>query len=214
MSHSIACLGTEPIVATWASALGLELTDDLARASVVVFAPSAPAPPVPSQVCVVACLPVLRDDAWSMADGATMHAAVRADAYASCPRSLADALEHALSEDRDERMRGPLRLVWLGALGELFPSVPAIGDAFTLASPATIGRQDSCEIRLLQEGPSRVARRHARVAVVGAEVQLRDFGTTNGVYVRGSRVSVATLHPGDELAVSGTMRLRLDGAAT
>ena len=73
-----------------------------------------------------------------------------------------------------------------------------------------IGRSAACEIRL---GGGYVSRRHARLerAPKGAW-RVMDLGSSNGTYVNGQRVQVATLTDGDVMAV-GTHRLILHTVA-
>ncbi|HEY8207563.1 MAG TPA: FHA domain-containing protein, partial [Myxococcaceae bacterium] len=76
-------------------------------------------------------------------------------------------------------------------------------------------RSSDCDVRLRQ-GPHSdqcsVARHHARLERTDQGAVVRDLGSMNGVYVRGQRVREAALVPGDEIAICGTLRLRLDGA--
>lgn len=182
------------------------------RPDAMIFAPSTPPPE--GKWATLAYLPVVRSDGWHVADGARAYSAVRADAYASEPRSLIEGLRFALAEARASRNTGPLRLTWLGSLGELPPFEPAIGTSFPLTSSLLIGRSDTCDIVLRQGAHSdqcSVARTHAKVERTAQGVVVTDLGSTNGFDFRGQRVRQATLSPGDELAIVGTMRLRLDG---
>jgi hypothetical protein len=178
----------------------------------VVFAP--PALPPAGQWVSIAFLPIVRSDGWHVAHGARGYSSVRADAYASSPLAILAALRFALAEDRAARSSGPLRLTWLGSLGELPPFDPEIGTSFPLASSLRIGRSDGCDIVLRQGAHSdqcSVARVHAKVERTGRGILVTDLGSTNGFDVGGRQVREAVLVPGDELAIVGTMRLRLDG---
>lgn len=182
------------------------------RPDALIFAPSTP--PSEGNRVTLAYLPVARRDGWHVADGARAYSAVRADAYASEPHSLIEGLRFALAEDRAARNTGSPRLIWLGSLGELPPFEPAIGTSFPLASSLRIGRSDSCDV-VLRQGPHSdqcsVARMHAKVERTNRGAVVTDLGSTNGFDFKGQRVREATLSPGDELAIVGTMRLRLDG---
>jgi hypothetical protein len=184
-----------------------------ANPDAVIFAPTSP-PVTSRQRVAIAFLPVVRDDGFHVAPDAVRHAAVRADAYASCRYTLIDALRFALSEDRAARRSGPLRLTWLGPLGELFPQEPRIGSHFPIASSLLVGRSAPCDVQLRQ-GPHSdqcsVARQHAKLERTDGGVIVRDLGSTNGVFLRGERVQESMVMPGEEIAICGTLRLRLDG---
>ena len=207
----LALVPADSIVRRWIAA-AFPITEKADEAAAVVFAPDVR---LSHELPSVACLPVQREDDWFVADGAWSHAGVRADAYASNEATLLAALRFVLAEDRNERLRGPLRMTWLGPLGELFPSEPVIGSSFTIGGGVHVGRSPSAEICLRQGGHSdqnSVARRHAHLAPVEGGVHVYDLESTNGIYVGGTRVNDARLTPGDELAICGTLRLRLDGA--
>jgi FHA domain len=182
-----------------------------------VFAADDPAAVAAAAVTAgrtIACLPVERADDWHCAPGAERYARVRADAYASCRRSLTEALAHVRAEDRSARRVGPLRLTCLGGLGMLQPA-PVAGTTFALAGErTTIGRSPQSDVRIPQghSDQSNVARLHAIVAVEGGVVTVRDAGSTNGTYVRGERADESRLAVGDEVAICGLFRFRLDGA--
>jgi len=73
-----------------------------------------------------------------------------------------------------------------------------------------IGRSAACEIRL---GGGYVSRRHARLEREPKGTwRLMDLGSSNGTYVNGHRIQVATLADGDVLAV-GTHRLIIHAAS-
>ena len=46
-----------------------------------------------------------------------------------------------------------------------------------------------------------VSRAHARVIVGEGNPQIKDAGSTNGIYVKGARLDEATLEPGDEIII-------------
>ncbi|MBM4034135.1 MAG: FHA domain-containing protein [Planctomycetes bacterium] len=64
--------------------------------------------------------------------------------------------------------------------------------------PATVGRDLTCEVQLLDE---KVSRRHARIAHEGGAWTLTDLGSRNGTLVNGERVQTRTLVPLDEIKV-------------
>jgi predicted component of type VI protein secretion system len=70
-----------------------------------------------------------------------------------------------------------------------------------------IGRQADCDVSLTHS--RKVSRKHCCVAQVNDAYVVRDLGSTNGVFVNGSRVrKEAGLALGDELAI-GDVRFRL-----
>lgn len=72
-----------------------------------------------------------------------------------------------------------------------------------------VGRLDECQI---QTANRTVSRRHCEFVWDGGQVQLRDLGSTSGTYVNGSKVSSATLDPGDRIEC-GQLRITLSGGA-
>jgi hypothetical protein len=213
-SHAVLPLVPESsIVRKWIAS-AFDVVDAPELATAVVFSPDRLQT---HALPAVACLPVVRDDDWFVAEGAWAYAGVRADAYASNSSTLLAALRFVLAEDRAARLRGPLRLTWLGPLGELFPSDPPIGTSFPIREGGVdLGRSPNADICLRQGAHSdqcSVARRHANLAPVGSGVHVYDLESTNGIYVGGVRVQEALLEPGDELAICGTLRLRVDGCA-
>jgi hypothetical protein len=154
---------------------------------------------------------------WWMADGAEEQVALRADAYASDDASLEEAIAFAASEERKERLRGPLRLTYLGSLGEVRPrTAPPVGGSVPLDDvPPVLGRGDPCAMCFRTGGHSdqnRVARQHARVERIPTGARVSDLKSTNGTWVNGLRISSVEVVPGDEIAVACTHRIRLDGA--
>ena len=74
-----------------------------------------------------------------------------------------------------------------------------------------IGRQADCDVSLTHS--RKVSRKHCCVAQVNDSFVVRDLGSTNGVFVNGSRVrKEAGLTLGDELAI-GDVRFRLSAEA-
>ena len=165
----------------------------------------------------IACLPLDTAHFLGIPPGATELVGVRADAYASDARTFAQGLAFVLAEDRALRERGPLRLVLLGPLG-MEQGRPAAGTTVALDPTCTrLGRAEGCTLRLPQghSDQSNIARVHALIepGTLGA-LQVRDAGTSNGTWLRGERLDATahTIGPGDELALCGLLRIRLDGA--
>jgi predicted component of type VI protein secretion system len=66
-------------------------------------------------------------------------------------------------------------------------------------SPFLIGRASECHLR---PASAFVSHRHCALSVRGDEVRVRDFGSTNGTFVNGTRIQdEAPLHEGDRLQV-------------
>jgi hypothetical protein len=205
-------------ISTWLCSAGFELTQEAALASAIVFTPEL-AGQVPSALPRIACLPVepAANDGWFVHPDAHKHGPVRAEAYAGDARALLLALQFVLAADPAERLRGPLRLTWLGSLGELHPQAsPPIGTSIPLGDSFLIGRSPEANL-CLRQGPhsdqNTVARRHALIEPIPTGARVRDLGSTNGTWLHGQPILEAELRPGDELAIAGTHRVRLDGAA-
>jgi pSer/pThr/pTyr-binding forkhead associated (FHA) protein len=75
-----------------------------------------------------------------------------------------------------------------------------------------IGRQADCDVSLTHS--RKVSRKHCCIAQVNDSYVVRDLGSTNGIFVNGTRVRKETgLALGDELAI-GDVRFRLQVEAT
>jgi len=139
-----------------------------------------------------------------------------ADAYVWREHFLAAALHHVLGEDRASRAQGPARLVFLGHGGADHTRsrrAPPIGATFDIgADPTLIGRGTQSKVTI--GFSTAVARHHARVTrEPSGGVVVDCLASTNGTYVRGVRIDGSTsLQVGDEVAISGFLRLRLDGS--
>jgi len=187
-----------------------------AREGVLVFTPDradeAEVHPGPS----VAYMPVVtRQDGWFVADGAYDHVTVFADAYASDDEMLAAAVAFVRSEDRDGRHRGPLRLTYLGSLGERSPpTAPPIGGAVAINGRTVIGRAPTSAI-ILRQGPhsdqNTVARIHAILEPTAQGVLVTDAKSTNGTWLGGQRIESGEAAIGDQIAIACTHRFRIDG---
>jgi adenylate cyclase len=85
-----------------------------------------------------------------------------------------------------------------GQLGELVPvgggdAIPLINDVMT------IGRRESCDIRLQFQN---ISGTHCELALKNGVWYVRDLGSTNGVKVNGERTLRRALRPGDEVSVA------------
>ena len=65
----------------------------------------------------------------------------------------------------------------------------------------TIGRADSCDVTLDDEGASR---QHARVRVIDGKVEIEDLGSRNGTWLAGKRISTAKWKVGQAVRIGGT----------
>jgi len=75
-----------------------------------------------------------------------------------------------------------------------------------------IGRQADCDVSLTHS--RKISRKHCCIAQVNNSYVVRDLGSTNGVFVNGTRVHrEAGLAFGDELTI-GDVRFRLQSEAT
>lgn len=72
-----------------------------------------------------------------------------------------------------------------------------------------VGRHDHCDARI---DSSRVSRRHCCLVLEGGRLVVRDLDSTNGTWVNGARVTIASMEPGDELAI-GFARYRFEAGA-
>lgn len=73
-----------------------------------------------------------------------------------------------------------------GALVVLAVAGPLEGRRLELATPATIGRDASCDLTLADD--RFVSGHHAEVVKEGRRIIVRDLGSTNGTFVNGERV--------------------------
>ena len=221
-SSSITVLEPEGgVISSWLADAGYRQAAELKNASALVFSPEVIREDLLAQaeelgLPRVACLPVIRDDHFFVADGGEAFVTLRADAYSSCPRTLGGALSFVLAEDRGARCRGPLRVVWLGPLGQLHLSEPQIGSSFALepGSRLLVGRSPKADIILRQGAHSdqcSVARHHALFERTSDGLLVRDLRSTNGTWVDGQAVEQAVVGPGDEVAICAMLRLRIDG---
>lgn len=61
-----------------------------------------------------------------------------------------------------------------------------------------VGRDDSVELRLVEDGVSRV---HAKLLASRGKVEVKDLSSTNGTYVNGKRVTRLDLKEGDKVLI-------------
>jgi diguanylate cyclase (GGDEF)-like protein len=95
----------------------------------------------------------------------------------------------SLAPARPATERRPYLLVLSGPqLGEIFPLDPE--------REIVLGRDPACEIRLRDTG---VSRRHAGIVASPAGARMRDLGSTNGIFVEGSRVADCELLDGQRV---------------
>jgi pSer/pThr/pTyr-binding forkhead associated (FHA) protein len=85
-----------------------------------------------------------------------------------------------------------------GQNGELVPI--GGGDAIPLVEDVmTIGRRESCDIRLNFQN---ISGTHCELSLKNGVWHLRDLGSTNGVKVNGERTLRRPLKPGDEVSIA------------
>jgi two-component system, cell cycle response regulator len=80
----------------------------------------------------------------------------------------------------------------------------SVGEMFKLGRERVIiGRGPTADVRMVDEG---VSREHCEVLRIGERMVLRDLGSTNGTFCRGSKVEEQDLNDGDKILVgSGTV---------
>jgi hypothetical protein len=136
-------------------------------------------------------------------DPLTHYGAWIADAYVGSPQELVHAvplvLELAASPDGTA-----LHLTYRGSIPPMDVAFP-IGTAFPLHEGAAcyLGRSRSSTINLASP---HVGRQHAMVAAVPASDRRAvavDLMSHNGTFIKGRRVPMEMLAPGDEVAIAG-----------
>jgi two-component system, cell cycle response regulator len=80
----------------------------------------------------------------------------------------------------------------------------AMGEMYKLSRERTIiGRGQKAEVRMVDDG---VSREHCEIVLQGEKAVLRDLGSTNGTFCRGTRIESYALEDGDKILVgSGTV---------
>lgn len=82
------------------------------------------------------------------------------------------------------------------------------GQIFLLDNPeTTLGRDESCEIQLMETG---ISRRHARFISIPGSVTLVDLNSTNGTYVSEKQIDKTTLSRGETISFGGAVLARFD----
>lgn len=74
-----------------------------------------------------------------------------------------------------------------------------------MGSEIVIGRSSDLDMVLVED---MVSRRHARITTYNSELAIEDFGSTNGTFVNGERITKARLKEGDRILV-GTNIIKL-----
>jgi hypothetical protein len=74
-----------------------------------------------------------------------------------------------------------------------------------MESEVVIGRSSELDMVLVED---MVSRRHARITTYGGEIFIEDFGSTNGTFVNGEKITKARLKEGDRILV-GTNIIKL-----
>jgi hypothetical protein len=90
----------------------------------------------------------------------------------------------------------------LALIGVLSPLMGLETDPIHLASESTIGRDETCSIRLRDQ---LVSRHHARITRDGEAFEIEDMGSVNGTFVDGVPVVRCQLHDGDTVQVGRTL---------
>jgi len=76
------------------------------------------------------------------------------------------------------------------------------GSVFTISSPRIyIGRGSSADVQLKD---AEISRRHAMIEIRGEEATVSDLGSTNGIFVKGQRVTSHTLANQNEFTLGST----------
>lgn len=80
---------------------------------------------------------------------------------------------------------------------------PSQGQTFTITENALIiGRDESCEVSLLDKGASR---QHAEIFKIGDMCFIRDLESKNGTFVNDNRITEEMLRDGDRVQIGGTI---------
>lgn len=75
------------------------------------------------------------------------------------------------------------------------------GTSFPLSAKVVLGRDPQCDIALDDEFCSG---EHASISWIDGRWHFADLGSTNGIFVNGSRVQHAILRPGDRITLGQT----------
>ena len=74
------------------------------------------------------------------------------------------------------------------------------GHTFRFSQPFHIGRGDDCEVRI---DDVHVSRKHVAVSISGGQWEIRDLQSSNGVFLNGDRVVIATIDRAVALRLGG-----------
>jgi hypothetical protein len=95
------------------------------------------------------------------------------------------------------------------AAPELGPRVEVGTTTHRITAATVVGRGAEADVQLTDTG---VSRRHAEFRPVGTGLEVHDLGSTNGTWVNGRRLQVASLRDGDVVTVGTTeLVVRTDG---
>jgi len=78
---------------------------------------------------------------------------------------------------------------------------PMAGQRYPITGPLEIGRE-SAGLALRYDGSA--SRRHASISPGPGGLNVQDLNSTNGTFVNGQRVSIATIRPGDLVKIGAT----------
>jgi diguanylate cyclase (GGDEF)-like protein len=114
---------------------------------------------------------------------------------------------------QDTQRGSPRRLVPRGTqdacLVHIYPTGPEMGRRYPLADqPVTLGRGESCNVRIVDQS---VSRTHARIEAVVDGYELADLQSTNGTFVNDHPVAGHHLRDGDYVRVGNCIYRFLAG---
>ncbi len=82
----------------------------------------------------------------------------------------------------------------------------SVGEMYKIAKSETvIGRGSQADIHVVDDG---ISRRHAMIVHQGAQVMIKDLGSTNGTFCNGEKVTEQALSDGDKIQVGSTTILK------
>jgi diguanylate cyclase (GGDEF)-like protein len=110
--------------------------------------------------------------------------------------SITDAVREQSGPIAGERDRAYLIVLAGSNVGEMFK---------VAGGQAVIGRGQTAEVQLLDEG---ISRRHCQIMVEGGEMIIEDLESRNGTFANGTRVKRHVLRDGDKIQVGSTTILK------
>ena len=113
------------------------------------------------------------------------------------PATLADRIDVSRPLNRNQSGGHVLKFISGKYQGGEFP--------LEMESEIVIGRSSDLDMVLVED---MVSRRHARISTYSGEIYIEDFGSTNGTFVNGEKVTKARLKEGDRILV-GTNIIKL-----